>query len=546
MKQKKVLLLLPILLLTSCGAKAEGGITFDANGGTFSDGLTTKSYHGVSGDKIFSESTTSADLTPNNGELIFKGWYESKEGKGSAINIDALKYPYYVDYTLYAGWAATVTVNFYTGVQSLDYTSVLGYEGKSLDLPEPSVEGKTFYGWFTDATFTTEYTAKVFPDADSTLYAKFEDFPTITLNYPNGEPVSYQAKAGSKITQNFLIPSIEGSTFVGWFKDPTFKEQFFFDYMPGVSTALYPKFVKTVSISFVTNCVAELSPLVGPAGEKIQSKPQVLANPDHSFDGWYTTSTFDTGTEFAFEAFPSDDLILYGKWVHYPVLTFTSADPSINIGNIQPITLAAGTLIGQLPKPSNDLYEFLGWYYDNGGSDVLFDSIFMPKESLTLKAKFMKKRQITIIEVYNGQEISSKTAFLETSHDIITGTFWDSIYTTADNYVNNGLYADQTFAEATKINLPYNPTGDTTIYVKLAKLVTINFFEGDQLKLSIQGGENMVISEKTLAERLKVEGKTIEGFYYDPEFTNNFPVKVFPNATDSSNVTNIYIRYLTN
>lgn len=545
MKHNRILLLLPILLLTSCGSKAEGGITFDANGGTFADGSTSKNYHGIANEAIFSETNSSSLLTPTNGELIFKGWYENAEGKGSAINIDALKYPYYVDYKLFAGWASEVSVSYYTGIADLTYPKVKGYEGKGLTLPEPSLAGYTFYGWYTDQTFTTEFNKKVFPSTDLTLYAKFEEYPTITLVYPSGENVSYQAKSGTAITKSFTVPSLAGSTFAGWYKDREYKEQFFFDYMPGVSTNLYPKFVKTVRISFVTNCDATLQPLVGAAESKIVEKPEVLVKADHSFSGWYKTASFEVGSEFSFETFPLDDLTLYGKWDHYPVLSFTSADPSISIGTIEPISLAGGTLLGKLPTPQNNDYEFLGWYYNNGTEDVLFDSIFMPTTSLTLKAHFQIRRKITIVEKYNGQTVSTTNATLPTSHDIITGQFWDSIYTTSATYVSNGLYTDENLSEASKINLPNNPTGNITIYVKLAKIVTLNFYDDNEMKLTISGGEQMVINESVLAQTLKVEGMTIEGFYYDQSFTNNFPIKVFPSAS-GENITNIYIRYLSN
>ena len=111
---------------------------------------------------------------------------------------------------------------------------------------DPTKEGYTFAGWYTDETFKTEWnfdTDKM-PSKDITLYAKWNvNNYNVTYDSNGGtsvpqESVEYNAKV-SKPTD----PTKEGYTFAGWYTDETFKTEWNFDTdkMPSKDITLYAK-----------------------------------------------------------------------------------------------------------------------------------------------------------------------------------------------------------------------------------------------------------------------------------------------------------------
>ena len=97
-----------------------------------------------------------------------------------------------------------VTVTFNTNGGSA-VQAISGVPGNTLTLPAaPTKEGYTFGGWYTDSVCSTPFTATVFPDAATTLYAKWnkagsfkQDFENYDLTLEKNSGFSiYSGKAG--------------------------------------------------------------------------------------------------------------------------------------------------------------------------------------------------------------------------------------------------------------------------------------------------------------------------------------------------------------
>lgn len=91
-------------------------------------------------------------------------------------------------------------------------------------LPEPTREGYSFAGWYTDAALTTEFTAKLMPKADTTVYAKWTaNEYTVNFNVNGGN--SWTGDEGSKIVTygeaygTLPTPTRDGHAFIGWYTD---------------------------------------------------------------------------------------------------------------------------------------------------------------------------------------------------------------------------------------------------------------------------------------------------------------------------------------
>ena len=82
--------------------------------------------------------------------------------------------------------------------------AISGIPGNALTLPAaPTKEGCTFAGWYTDSACSTPFTATVFPDAATTLYAKWnkagsfkQDFENYDLTLEKNGFQIYSGKAG--------------------------------------------------------------------------------------------------------------------------------------------------------------------------------------------------------------------------------------------------------------------------------------------------------------------------------------------------------------
>lgn len=93
-------------------------------------------------------------------------------------------------------------------------------KAQSYTLPTPTRSGYAFSGWYLNEDLSGDAVTSVKPDADMTVYAKWEKLYTLTLD-PNGGTIStttLQLKAGEKLADKLasLIPTKENSRFGMW------------------------------------------------------------------------------------------------------------------------------------------------------------------------------------------------------------------------------------------------------------------------------------------------------------------------------------------
>ncbi|MGN0709521.1 MAG: InlB B-repeat-containing protein [Anaerovoracaceae bacterium] len=149
-------------------------VSFDANGGQGGPTGSTAFKYG--------SDMTITDL-PTRVGYTFDGYYDAKEGGTKYCNPDgtsARQLDRISDFTLYAHWtenpqpAVYYTVKFDTdGSSSIAPKSV--ESGSTVSKPDdPTKDGYTFKGWYTDRTYSTEFDFTKPITADTTVYAKWE------------------------------------------------------------------------------------------------------------------------------------------------------------------------------------------------------------------------------------------------------------------------------------------------------------------------------------------------------------------------------------
>ena len=133
--------------------------------------------------------------TPANGSY-FVGWYDEEGALVS--NNDIYETVVTTDINLTAKFGIIedfVTLTFNSNGGS-EVESISGGAGLKVNMPaNPTKEGYIFAGWYLNENCTENYTCKVFPESDTTLYAKwingvyqdFENFTVSTSNPNKGE-----------------------------------------------------------------------------------------------------------------------------------------------------------------------------------------------------------------------------------------------------------------------------------------------------------------------------------------------------------------------
>lgn len=123
------------------------------------------------------EKAYSPTESPVRDGYTFGGWYTVPEcTEGYEYNFDT---PVTEDVTLYAKWTQnavqTYTVTFMYGTSEID-TITVNAGGKVEKPTDPTKDGYTFGGWYTDDTFATQFDfANTVINGDTTIYAKWID-----------------------------------------------------------------------------------------------------------------------------------------------------------------------------------------------------------------------------------------------------------------------------------------------------------------------------------------------------------------------------------
>ena len=205
----------------------------------------------------------------------------------------------------------------------------------------------------------------------------------------------------------------------------------------------------------------------------LSSTDTVLPTPtkaDYNFGGWYTTSTFDEGTEISFiPAGSSADVNVYAKW-DIPIYNITY---ELNGGTISESYATTYTIKDSitLPTPTKAGYNFGGWYtsqdfdYDTKISKINSGST----GDLTLYAKWNSPIPWTVS--------STDTYYFEQSGDT-----WIS-----NNQAANGSSATTTWTitlpESVNVSIPWSVSSESgcdKLTVTLDSKTIVNAVSGDK------------------------------------------------------------------
>ena len=314
---------------------------------------------------------TKPDIT-NPGKRL-EGWFRTAGFTGTEWNFSTNTVTSNI--TLYAKWGTVqdghivVTFNSNGGSDVADQALATG---STLQEPQSvSKAGYTLDGWYTNANFTAgtkwNFTTSV-GDKDFTLYAKWvAALYTVTFNSNGGSSVA----SAANVAHNTVIPRPSPDptkadfAFAGWFTDnTTFQNEWNFTTGVTGSFTLYAKWAALYTVKFVTNCAATV-----PDRQAAENSKLVLPsfpNPGNNLVGWFTTETFNPGTEWNFATkVVTGPVTLYAKWeaIVYTYTVGFNSNGGSAIAYLQNVQHNA--TIAKPTDPTKAGSTFAGWFKDN-------------------------------------------------------------------------------------------------------------------------------------------------------------------------------------
>ncbi len=265
----------------------------------------------VDNQTIEENSCATKPADPTRTGYTFSGWYTNSDYDSDAYDFAT---PVTAPITLYAKW----TINTYTISYSSDYgtapatkTVEWGTKLSDDDLAEITAEGKIFKGWKigdnTYATTGTTVTDNITLTADWSIAQITISYETTHGTAPETQTVDY----GTVLDEYLAEIDADGYNFDGWFLEG--KAAVAGTTLTANITLTASWTAKTYSITYYGVEDAENVPEY-----TIESGAITLAEPTmtgYTFKGWYTTETFDEGTEATVIAAGSTgDKEFWAKW----------------------------------------------------------------------------------------------------------------------------------------------------------------------------------------------------------------------------------------
>ncbi len=290
-----------------------------------------------------------------------EGWYLDAECT-QKYDFDT---PVTSDLTLYANWVTAVkryTVEFNLNGIGGEIESQRVAEGEKVTLPEPEApDGKIFAGWYLDAACNTPFNADSGVTADMTLYAKWSDLVTVTLN-PNYEgAAAYTLETEKGTVPDITEPARDGYIFAGWYTDAECTKPYSAAAAES-SFMLYAKWVDAAAQVFTYTF--KLNYEGAPADIKVEvaagaivKTPSVNAPDGKSLEGWYLDAACTERADLYSAA--ASDLTLYAGWSAVITVTFDYNYEGAPAANA--VTLPEGEAVSKPADPVRPGYDFAGW-----------------------------------------------------------------------------------------------------------------------------------------------------------------------------------------
>lgn len=397
------------------------------------------------------------------------------------------------------------TINFETFGTAV-IPSIEVKAGEAYSLPEPTREGYTFGGWYLEPDFQTSANFMVLSNQDRTLYAKWEpNLYTVTFDSNGGTELPSVSGYFDDVFNAPEQPTRSGYDFSGWFlDDTTFQEPFTFGKFP-LDTTLYAKWIATI-YSITYNLDGGTLGANSPTGYTIED--DLIVFPDaskigYTFEGWFANAALSGSPIVAINPNLLQDVTLFAK---FEVIQYTITFDSQGGTPVDDLTANFGSLIEAPAEPTKRGHTFLGWLLD--GEAFVFNT--MPFEGADLEASWEVNKYTVTFEVDGGDPLADTT--LEVDYDSET----NFATPTRTGYQFDGWSTGEGLWDQgdRMIDADFTLTALWSIIVYDIDYVLDRGFDESE------NPDEYTVEDVVVFADPEREGHTFEGWFTDPEFTN--------------------------
>ncbi len=288
-----------------------------------------------------------------------KGWYDNASFSGTACPGVSIPAGTTGDVNYYAKVVLItedITFDFNGGKNSANQTSTIVPTDRTQTPTAPSATditrtGYTLLGWATSASATTALTSLPAVTGPATYYAVWRASYTITFNFNGGKNSSDETSksvvvdAGDTPTAPAASSlSRTGYTCSGWgtsstatttttISAATADRTYYAVWTPNTYTITYNNVGTGTKGTLPSNAITSYS---YNATTSASLPTPTLITSDYTFDGWYTSSTFASGTKVTSTAGKTENLDLYAR-ILFSATSFTGTVAEFEaIGEINP------------------------------------------------------------------------------------------------------------------------------------------------------------------------------------------------------------------
>ncbi len=211
--------------------------------------------------------------------------------------------------TLYANWILNVHgIHFDSNGGSAVDAIMTGYNTALTAPLDPVREGYVFMGWTRDLDTEIPYVFDLMPDESVYLTAIWHN--TLTFNTHGASEIDpITLLAGTEIAEP-ETPIREGHTFMGWYADDAYAEEFVFSVMPNSNTTIHAKWeINTYTVTFDARGGSPLDEITLPYGSSLSNYDTALET--DVFYGWFE----DDALTSQVMTVPAENMTLYAKWL---------------------------------------------------------------------------------------------------------------------------------------------------------------------------------------------------------------------------------------
>ena len=443
----------------------ENTVTYNLDGGT----NATENLEKIS--TLDGEVTLS---NPTKTGYTFEGWYDSDDNKVEKISASK-------NYTLTAKWKVieyTITYNNMDGANNnSENPSSVTYEDSAKTLKDPTMNGYTFLGWYSDSEFNNEVTEIPAQLTSSyALYAKWEKIVyKYTITYNNVEGATNDNPSGITSEDSALTlkdASKSGYKFDGWYEDEGFNTKITtIPANPSKDYTLYAKWLEVYKVTYKysgdtkydtpTNVDGTYPENTEYVSGKTVTIPSTLSSSDkNSSDGTRGSWSFAWDVTESFKI--TKDTTITGTW------TFT---PVENAGQAGYYLVASDATWETKPSGLNDGVNNKYFYTNKLTKGDTFTVIADKpvREGYVFVGWFDKERTVNK-EVVSGATIrnagSDVTYLYEDGKDYCLDALWGKLSVTGGTYKYSG--ASHQISESFEIDYSSN-NGWSEAYADQAK-----------------------------------------------------------------------------